>query len=74
MAKELTIADVDQAEAELREAKDKGLEARRGTKARTTYEETAGRVANLRRAYRKQEEQAGRRNPVAGPGDDAQRS
>lgn len=53
MAKKITLADVDQAEAELREAK-KG-------KDRGRRQEAMNAMAELRSAWRRQEEEAGRR-------------
>ena len=53
MAKKLTVADVDLAEAELAEAK-KGKDAGR-------RQDAMNRVAEVRSAFRLQEEQAGRR-------------
>jgi hypothetical protein len=53
MAKKITVADVDQAEAALAEAK-KGKDAARRQKA-------MDELASLRSAFRRQEEEAGRR-------------
>ena len=56
MAKQITVADVDQAEAALAEAK-KG-------KDRAKRQAAMDRVAEVRSAFRRQEEAAGRRSLV----------
>lgn len=57
MAREITVAEVDQAEAELAAAK-KG-------KDRVKRQEAMDRVSELRLAWRAQEEAAGRRVGIA---------
>lgn len=62
MARDLTLADVDQAEAKLSEAK----------KARTSdlagYQSQAQETSDIRLAYRRQEEAAGRRSGMVAGG------
>lgn len=66
MAREITIAEVDQAEAEFLALKKKA-QAKSATNAtRDEYKEMAREFAELRSAYRFQEEQAGRRVGLVG--------
>lgn len=62
MARDITLAEVDQAEAELLDTKAKAR--KRGATAADTqkYKEAAQATADLRRSYREQEEAAGRRS------------
>ena len=64
MAKQITVADVDQAEAAVVEAK-KGKDAAR-------RRETQDALAELRSAWRRQEEQAGRRAGLVAVDDSAE--
>lgn len=63
MAKQITADDVAQAEARLADAK--------GQKNQAKRQRAAEEVAELRSAFRAQEEAAGRRNAGNGPGGDA---
>lgn len=55
---EISIADLDQAEAELRDAKESGDQEWKKTASEN--------LASLRQAYRTQEEAAGRRGGIVG--------
>lgn len=63
MEQEVSIADVDQAEARLAEAKDK---KRAGDLGDEEFRAVKNEVNNLRQAWRRQEEAAGRRNGFVG--------
>ena len=71
---QITAADVEALEAELVTAKSKKGTAKSGAKV-DAYMATAKKVADTRRAFREQEEQAGRRQaagPVSTTDNDAQ--
>ena len=58
---EISIGQVDQAEAELREAKKAAKRSRATQAEREAYKDAANRLVEVRSAYRRQEEAAGRR-------------
>jgi hypothetical protein len=61
---DVTVAEVDQAAAELRDAKKASQDAPNSVPKREAYNAAADRLAEVRSAWRAQEEAAGRRAAV----------
>lgn len=66
MATEISVGEVDQAEAALLEAKRKAQRKSATNADQRAYQEAAQELSNVRRAWREQEESAGRRTGLAG--------
>ena len=62
MARDITLAEVDQAEAELLETKAKARKRGATLADKEKYQKAAKALADRRRSYREQEEAAGRRS------------
>lgn len=70
---EVSIADVDQAEAALADAKEAHYApGERSAEEQQAYDATKEHVVAVRRAWREQEESAGRRGPGVTVGGDAE--
>lgn len=66
MSKEITVAEVDQAEARLKDAKEAYYASDKAPEEAESFRDAKREIVAVRQAWRVQEEAAGRRTGLAG--------